>query len=223
MAPCLSLRRGRQSCPAREMPGRGAKKGTPSAESLFLAGWVLVFTTLAPAVLSAQTIMALYRCRWQVEIAIKRWKSVLDVDALRAKANSPLAGVAPWEIALCVDAGAAHAAASWGDSWGRLDRSVRARGGASGVCSRRAGTDDYRRPVLEGGAPGQHAQGVDGTAAPQATSNCRSSRASFYRCDAGTQEGCPWQPNGMVPRGTYVYPGAYAPIPSIPSCCKTHG
>jgi hypothetical protein len=26
----------------------------------------LVFTTLAPAVLSAQTIMALYRCRWQV-------------------------------------------------------------------------------------------------------------------------------------------------------------
>ena len=43
--------------------------------------------------LSAQTIMALYRCRWQVEIAIKRWKSVLDVDALRAKATSPLAEV----------------------------------------------------------------------------------------------------------------------------------
>jgi hypothetical protein len=58
-----------------------------------LAGWVLVFTTLAPAVLSAQTGMALYRCRWQVEIAIKRWKSVLDVDALRAKAHSPLAAV----------------------------------------------------------------------------------------------------------------------------------
>ena len=37
--------------------------------------------------------MALYRCRWHVEIAIKRWKSVLDVDALRAKANSPLAEV----------------------------------------------------------------------------------------------------------------------------------
>jgi IS4 transposase len=47
-----------------------------------LAGWVLVFTTLAPAVLSAQTIMALYQCRWQVEIAIKRWKSVLDADEL---------------------------------------------------------------------------------------------------------------------------------------------
>ena len=78
---------------ARQKCRQGHKKGTPNAESLFLAGWVLVFTTLAPAVLSAQTIMALYRCRWQVEIAIKRWKSVLDVDALRAKAHSPLAEV----------------------------------------------------------------------------------------------------------------------------------
>jgi len=78
---------------ARHKCRQGHKKGTPTAESLLLAGWVLVFTTLAPAVLSAQTIMALYRCRWQVEIAIKRWKSVLDVDALRAKAHSPLAEV----------------------------------------------------------------------------------------------------------------------------------
>jgi hypothetical protein len=64
------------------------KQGSPQAETLFLAGWVLVFTTLAPEVVSAQTIMALYRCRWQVELAIKRWKSVLDMDALRAKAQS---------------------------------------------------------------------------------------------------------------------------------------
>ena len=74
------------------MPGtnadEGIKRHTERGEPL-LAGWVLVFTTLAPAVLSTRTIMALYRCRWQVEIAIKRWKSVLDVDALRAKANSP--------------------------------------------------------------------------------------------------------------------------------------
>ena len=69
------------------------KKGAPKAESLWLAGWVLVFPTLAPAVLSAQTIMRLYRCRWQIEIAIKRWKSILSVDALRAKARSPLAAV----------------------------------------------------------------------------------------------------------------------------------
>ena len=76
---------------ARQKCRQGHKKGTPTAESLWLAGWVLVFTTLAPAVLSPPTIMALYRCRWQVEIAIKRWKRVRAVDALRAKANSPRA------------------------------------------------------------------------------------------------------------------------------------
>jgi hypothetical protein len=79
--------RARQQCRKRH------KTGTPKAETLYLAGWVLVFTTRAPALLSPSTIMALYRCCWQVELAIKRWKSVLDVDALRAKANSPLAEV----------------------------------------------------------------------------------------------------------------------------------
>ena len=37
------------------------KKGAPKAATLFLAGWVLVVTTLAPEVLSASTILALYR------------------------------------------------------------------------------------------------------------------------------------------------------------------
>jgi Transposase DDE domain len=106
---------------ARHKCRQGHKKGTPSAASLFLAGWVLVFTTLAPAVLTAQTIMALYRCRWQVEIAIKRWKSVLDVDALRAKASSPLAEV--WLhgkllYALMLER---RMRRQLGASWGRLD------------------------------------------------------------------------------------------------------
>jgi hypothetical protein len=78
---------------ARHTCRQGHKKGTPNAASLFLAGGVLVLTTLAPTVRSAQTIMALSRCRWPVEIAIKRWKRVLDVDAWRAKATSPLAEV----------------------------------------------------------------------------------------------------------------------------------
>jgi hypothetical protein len=97
------------------------KKGAPTAESLWLAGWVLVFTTLAPAVLPAQAIMRLYRCRWQIEIAIKRWKSVLDVDALRAKATSPLAEV--WLhgkllYALMLER---RMRRMLGDSWSRLD------------------------------------------------------------------------------------------------------
>lgn len=69
------------------------KKGCPKASTLFLAGWILVFTTLSPEVLCAETIMNIYRCRWQIEIAIKRWKSILDVDALRAKVGGPLASV----------------------------------------------------------------------------------------------------------------------------------
>src|SRR5262247_4111069 len=107
---------------ARHKCRQGHKKGTPTAESLLLAGWVLVFTTLVPVVLSPQTIMALYRCRWQVELAIKRWKSVLDVDALRAKASSPLAEV--WLhgkllYALMLER---RMRRQLGDSWGRLDR-----------------------------------------------------------------------------------------------------
>jgi hypothetical protein len=108
--------RARQKCRQRH------KTGQPQAETLFLAGWVLVFTTLAPAVLSAQTILAVYRCRWQVEMAIKRWKSVLDVDALRAKAGSPLAPV--WLhgkllYALLLER---RMRRTLGDHWGRLDQ-----------------------------------------------------------------------------------------------------
>jgi hypothetical protein len=106
---------------ARQKCRQGHKKGTPSAESLFLAGGVLVFTTLAPAVLSAQTIMALYRCRWQVEIAIKRWKSVLDVAALRAKAHSPLAVVWLHGKVLYALMLERRMRRQLGDSWGRLD------------------------------------------------------------------------------------------------------
>ena len=56
-----------------------------------------------------------------MELAIKRWKSVLDVDALRAKANSPLAEV--WLhgkllYALMLER---RMRRQMGDSWGRLD------------------------------------------------------------------------------------------------------
>jgi hypothetical protein len=70
------------------------KKGhQPTSQSLLLAGWVLVVTTLPPTLLPGPTALALYRVRWQIEMAIKRWKSVLDVDLLRARYESPLAEV----------------------------------------------------------------------------------------------------------------------------------
>jgi hypothetical protein len=69
---------------------RNSKKGhTPQARTLFLAAWVLVWTSLPPEALSADTVLRLYRMRWQVELAIKRCKSLLDVDALRARQGLP--------------------------------------------------------------------------------------------------------------------------------------
>lgn len=76
---------------ARQQGRQRHKKGAPQAETLLLAGWVLVCTPLSPAGRSAHTIVAVYRGRWPVERAIKRWKRVLEADARRAKAQSPLA------------------------------------------------------------------------------------------------------------------------------------
>jgi len=68
------------------------KKGrTVQQRTLALAEGVLLFTTLAPEVLPTETVMALYRVRWQVELAIKRLKSLLNRDQLRAKKDSVLA------------------------------------------------------------------------------------------------------------------------------------
>lgn len=69
------------------------KKRNTRALTLFLAGWLVIFTTLSPEQYPAPIIAELYRCRWQVEIAIKRLKSVLDADLLRAHYKSPLAQV----------------------------------------------------------------------------------------------------------------------------------
>jgi hypothetical protein len=70
-----------------------AKGRTPTKETMLLAGWVLVFTTLDAETVSGETILALYGCRWQVELVIKRWKSLLDLDLLRARYQGPLADV----------------------------------------------------------------------------------------------------------------------------------
>ncbi|MCP4700244.1 MAG: transposase [Gammaproteobacteria bacterium] len=64
---------------------------TPSVEALFLAGYIIVFTTLPPHILSTQMILKIYRCRWQIELVFKRWKSLLDADKLRARRGGKLA------------------------------------------------------------------------------------------------------------------------------------
>jgi hypothetical protein len=66
---------------------------TPRAQTLFLSEWVLVLTTLPPEELGAEDILELYRIRWQVELVIKRYKSLLAAARVRAQQGSPLATV----------------------------------------------------------------------------------------------------------------------------------
>lgn len=66
---------------------------TMREQTLFLSEWVLVLTTIPPDELSADLILELYLVRWQIELVIKRYKSLLNGDGLRAKKDSPLAKV----------------------------------------------------------------------------------------------------------------------------------
>lgn len=76
----------------RRIRAQARKKGCqPNQRTLRLAEWVWVLTTLAPTLLPSATIAALYRIRWQVELVIKRWKSLLDLDHLRARQGGALA------------------------------------------------------------------------------------------------------------------------------------
>jgi len=53
------------------------------ATTLEDAGYLCLFTTAAKQSLSAELVLELYRARWQVELAFKRLKSLLDADQLR--------------------------------------------------------------------------------------------------------------------------------------------
>ena len=115
--PAEQANRARQSCRK-----RNRKEGhRPQKRTLFLAGWVLVLTSLLPALRPGPTALAVYRVRWQIEVAIKRWNSMLDVDLLRARYGSPLADV--WLhgkllYALLLDR---RLRRTLGDGWQRLD------------------------------------------------------------------------------------------------------
>lgn len=71
---------------ARERARREARrKGYEAgAKQLGGAGWLVLLTTLDDAVPAAD-VLALYRLRWQVELAFKRLKSQLRLDDLQAK------------------------------------------------------------------------------------------------------------------------------------------
>jgi uncharacterized protein YegP (UPF0339 family) len=65
---------------ARRKTLRKAQQNGTTAQpwSLELSGYVLVLTSL-PATYSASQVLQLYRCRWQIELAFKRLKSLLGM------------------------------------------------------------------------------------------------------------------------------------------------
>jgi hypothetical protein len=65
---------------------RHQRKQHPLNENtLFAAGFVLLLTNLPVETWPGHLILALYRMRWQIELCIKRLKSLLNFDHLRAK------------------------------------------------------------------------------------------------------------------------------------------
>jgi len=68
-------------------------KGRISDLTLFLSGFVVVLTNLSPLQICAEVMLELYRGRWQVELAIKRFKSLLNLDKLRVRRSAALAQV----------------------------------------------------------------------------------------------------------------------------------
>ena len=101
----------------------GKRKGrTPAQDTLYLAGWVMVFTTVSENVLEAATVMSLYRTRWQVELVFKRLKSLLDLDLLRTQKDRLLGKV--WITGKLVYATVIerHLHRRFGQDWNRLDQ-----------------------------------------------------------------------------------------------------
>lgn len=64
---------------------RARKGGEVRPDTLALAGYVCVLTSLPKRVLSLRQVLDLYRCRWQIELAFRRLKSLLAVGHLPKK------------------------------------------------------------------------------------------------------------------------------------------
>jgi hypothetical protein len=61
------------------------KQKSLNENTLLAAGFVLLLTNLSAETWSGRLVLALYRMRWQIELYIKRLKSLLEFDHLRAK------------------------------------------------------------------------------------------------------------------------------------------
>jgi hypothetical protein len=84
----IALRKSQQAAEAarRKLLAAAKKKGkTPDARTLEAAEYVFVFTTVPGTLWTAETVLELYRFRWQIELAFKRLKGVLALDEMATK------------------------------------------------------------------------------------------------------------------------------------------
>jgi IS4 transposase len=55
-------------------------------ETAFLSHYIVLATTLSPEI-SCEEVLEIYRFRWQVELVLKRLKSILDFGELPKKSE----------------------------------------------------------------------------------------------------------------------------------------
>lgn len=101
----------------------GNRKGrTPAQDTLYLAGWLMVFTTVSEEIMAASAVIELYRTRWQVELVFKRLKSLLDLDLLRTQKDSLLGKVWITGKLLYATVIERHVYKRFGHDWNQFDQ-----------------------------------------------------------------------------------------------------
>lgn len=61
------------------------RQTTPAPDTLELANYLVLFTSLSETAMPSSTVFTIYRLRWQIEIAFKRLKSLLKLEELKAQ------------------------------------------------------------------------------------------------------------------------------------------
>jgi hypothetical protein len=134
----LPLPEDKATAARRLMRKKACKSGyTASPEALATAGCLMLITSLPRDAFSAQSILALYRRRWQVELAFKRLKSLIGLEDIRLH-DSELIGAwihAILLVALLIDneRPSLHREAPDSPHWA-LHAVSRSHSGASSLC-----------------------------------------------------------------------------------------
>jgi Transposase DDE domain len=90
-------------------------------QTLLVAGWVLLITTLPTRTWDAAAVLRLYRVRWQVELVFKRMKSILRLGQVRGHTQASieaqvLALLVAWALQAADAAWARHQLARLGQA-----------------------------------------------------------------------------------------------------------